>query len=183
MYSPRVSDASPVTRRTARQARSWGSHTTTITPPPAPVDHLFQTPQGAATTTTPAQRGGGCPTAFDIFPRKGRQSSLSLSDSATLCSRELPTATPQPPTLLHTDSLGDTDRERRKGGGVTQLLPHCAICPALSVTGALQKEQLSICKSTYSLPFFFFFPHTLTYILQILTTLIYRKESRIKAGN
>lgn len=43
----------------------------------------------------------------------------------------------QPPAPLSNDSLGDTGRERRGGENrgeesVTELLPHCAICPSLS---------------------------------------------------
>lgn len=114
MYSPRVSDASPVTRRTACQARSWGSHTTTtITPPPAPVDTSFKILKVQPQRPRRRKEAGVVRLRLISFRERGTS---PVSDSATLCSQELPTATPQPPTLLHTDSLGDTDRERRKGG-------------------------------------------------------------------
>lgn len=57
----------------------------------------------------------------------------------------------QPPAPLCSDSLGDTGRERRGGGGttgeesVTKLLPGSAICPSLFHG---QWAQLNVCKST-----------------------------------
>lgn len=108
-------------------------------------------PWGATTATTLEVEVSHC---VLYLSEKGRQSSLSLWVTLPLCVLR---SFPQPPrSLQHCSTLTawETRTEKEEGGGVTQLLPHCAICPALSMTGALQKEQLSICKSTYSLSFF-----------------------------
>ena len=64
--------------------------------------------------------------------------------------QELPTVVLQPPALLHTDNLGETDMEEEEGDkregeeGVTAWLSHCAVRPTLSTAASPQSEQLSI---------------------------------------
>ena len=106
--------------------------------------------------------------------------SFSVTDCHSALSRTSH-STQQPRSLQQYSTLTawerQTQRKKRgekRGGeeGVTSLLSHCAICPALSMTGSLQREQLSICESTYSLSLSFTRRH---YTLQILTSLKLRK--------
>lgn len=139
-------------------------------------------PWGTATTNTPVKLGGRCETMYYILLQKSTGPLLykrfSVSDPATLplyTLRNFPqhAAAPQPPALLHTDSLGETDREKEKRGGGVVVVVLLSCCLTVLF---VQLFPLPVHYRGNS--WVYQNPHTHT--LKILTSLI---QSRKEGGN